>query len=195
MLSFSIFCSIVSQTCNKMALQLAERKYFREVLKLAVSLFSHHFSWKTYDSRYDVIITANVNPWIVTFSLPSPHLYRHELIWSVEWRHNGRDSVSNHQPHDCLLNRLFRRRSKKTSKLDVTGFCAGNSSVTGEFPVQMASNAENVSIWWRHHVLEQSCTVCWYLVLKWVINCHGIDTVNVAQCFSAKIKVTPLLPN
>ena len=22
---------------------------------------------------------------------------------------------------------------------------------TGEFPAQMASNAENVSIWWRHH--------------------------------------------
>ena len=28
---------------------------------------------------------------------------------------------------------------------------AGNSPVTGEFPAQMASNAENVSIWWRHH--------------------------------------------
>ena len=27
------------------------------------------------------------------------------------------------------------------------------SPVTGEFPAQMASNAENVSIWWRHHVL------------------------------------------
>ena len=26
------------------------------------------------------------------------------------WRHNGCDSVLNHQPHDCLLNRLFRRR-------------------------------------------------------------------------------------
>ena len=26
-----------------------------------------------------------------------------------------------------------------------------NSPVTGEFPAQMASNAENVSIWWRHH--------------------------------------------
>ena len=39
----------------------------------------------------------------------------------LQWRHNGRDSVSNHQPHDCLLNRLFRRRSKKTSKLRVTG--------------------------------------------------------------------------
>ena len=71
---------------------------------------------------------------------------------SLQWRHNGRDGVSNHRPHGCLLNRLFRRRSKKTSKLRVTGLCAGNSSGTGEFPAQMASNAENVSIWWRHHV-------------------------------------------
>ena len=31
----------------------------------------------------------------------------------LQWRHNGRGSVSNHQPHHCLLNRLFRRRSKK----------------------------------------------------------------------------------
>ena len=30
------------------------------------------------------------------------------------WRHNRRDSVSNHQTHHCVLNRLFRRRSKKT---------------------------------------------------------------------------------
>ena len=29
--------------------------------------------------------------------------------------------------------------------------CVGNSPGTGEFPAQMASNAENVSIWWRHH--------------------------------------------
>ena len=51
------------------------------------------------------------------------------------------------------LNHLFRHKSKKTSKLRVTGLCARNSPVTGEFPAQMASNAENVSIWWRHHVL------------------------------------------
>ena len=75
-------------------------------------------------------------------------------VWQrpLQWRHNGRDGVSNHQPHHCLLNRLFRYRSKKTSKLRVTGFCAGNSPETGEFPAQMVSNAENVSIWWRHHV-------------------------------------------
>ena len=72
-------------------------------------------------------------------------------LWSLQWRHNGRDSVSNHQPHDCLLNRLFGHRSKKTSKLHVTGLCEGNSPGTGEFPAQRASTAENASIWWRHH--------------------------------------------
>ena len=64
---------------------------------------------------------------------------------------NGCDGVSNHQPHDCFLNRVFRHRSKKTTKLHVTGLCAGKSQEAGEFPAQMASNAENVSIWWRHH--------------------------------------------
>ena len=68
------------------------------------------------------------------------------MLNALQWRHNGRDGVSNQQPHDCLLNRLFRRRSKKTSKLRVTGLCAGNSPGTGEIPAQMASYAENVSI-------------------------------------------------
>ena len=45
-----------------------------------------------------------------------------------------------------------RRRSKKTSKLRVTGLCEGSSPVTGEFLAQRASNAESVSMWWRHHV-------------------------------------------
>ena len=44
---------------------------------------------------------------------------------ALQWRHNECDSVSNHQPHDCLLNRLFRHISKKTSKLRVTGLCVG----------------------------------------------------------------------
>ena len=46
---------------------------------------------------------------------------------TLRWRHNGHDCVSNHQPHHCLLKRLFGRRSRKTSKLRVTGLCAGNS--------------------------------------------------------------------
>ena len=78
-------------------------------------------------------------------------LFPHYQPCALRWRHNERDSVSNHQPRDGLLSCLFRRRSKKTSKLRVTGLCVGNSPGTGEFPAQMASNAENVSIWWRHH--------------------------------------------
>ena len=104
-------------------------------------------------------ITLNI--WVKSTNT-KPHMHNNTvksetvviiLEMSLRWRHHGHDIVSNHQPHHCLLNRLFACRSKKTSKLRVTGLCAGNSPGTGEFSAQMASNAENVSIWWRHHVL------------------------------------------
>ena len=91
---------------------------------------------------------------------------------TLQWRHNGRDSVSNHQPHDCLLHRLFRRRSTKASKLRVTGLSAGNSSETGEFPAKMAGDAEIVSIWWRHHDSALFC--CSYILSPYWI--HVIDS-------------------
>ena len=47
---------------------------------------------------------------------------------------------------------VYSGTDKKLSKLHVTGLCVGNSPVTGEFPAQRASNAENVSIWLRQHV-------------------------------------------
>ena len=56
------------------------------------------------------------------------------LVKTLRWRHNGYDSVSKHQHHGCLRNRLFRRRSKKTSKLRVIGLCAGNSPGTRWIP-------------------------------------------------------------
>ena len=88
---------------------------------------------------------------------------------ALQWRHNVCDSVSKHQPHDCLLNHLFRRRSKKTSKVRVTGRCEGILPATGEFPTQRASNAENVSIWWRHHgnLLDQ----CLYSMMHMLYLC------------------------
>ena len=47
-------------------------------------------------------------------------------VWdALQWRHNGCDCISNHQLHHCLRKRLFRRRSKKTSKLRVTGLVRG----------------------------------------------------------------------
>ena len=74
-------------------------------------------------------------------------------LQTIIWTNAG---ILSHQSHDCLLNRLFRRRSKKTSKLRATGLCVGNSPVTGEFPAQRASNAENISIWGRHHVIQEN---------------------------------------
>ena len=94
---------------------------------------------------------------------------------ALRWRHNDQAGVSNHQPHGCLLNRLFRRKSKKTSKLRITGLCVGNSPGTGEFLAQMASYAENVSIWWRHHgfYVVHNMYIVWVPRLRmWVPGLH-----------------------
>ena len=76
---------------------------------------------------------------------------RDRLRNTLHWRHNECDGVSNHWRLHCLLICWCMSKSKKTSKLCVTGLCGGNSPVTGEFPAPKASNAENVSIWWRRH--------------------------------------------
>ena len=57
----------------------------------------------------------------------SPRPCRTRQRRSLHWRHNDHGGVSNHQHHGCLLHRVFGRRSKKTSKLHVTGLCVGNS--------------------------------------------------------------------
>ena len=89
---------------------------------------------------------------------------------------------------------LFTRRSKKTSKLRVTALCAGNSPVTGEFSAQMASNAGNVSIWWRHHVfvhgplshdVQFSCAITQPLLAH-----HW----RVHQCLLTLRFITPSIP-
>ena len=89
------------------------------------------------------------------FVIEIPVQERRTYVDFITMTHNGHDGVSNHRRLDCLLKRLFRRKSQRTSKLRITSLCEGNSPVTGEFPAQRASNAENVSIWWRPHVIIQ----------------------------------------
>ena len=67
--------------------------------------------------RYSAVSVAQRQEGAIVYNLPPASAVEDTL----QWRHNGRDCVSNNQPHDCLLNRLFRRRSKKTLKLRVTG--------------------------------------------------------------------------
>ena len=101
--------------------------------------------------------------WDVCASL----IKRWKMLNPLQWRHNEPDDVSNHQPQDYLLNRLFSRRSKESSKLRVTGRCEGNSPVNGEFPI----NAENVSIRWRHHVENaEATTVLTTLLARQIVN-------------------------
>ena len=98
------------------------------------------------------------------------------MLWSVKWQQLIRPiTVTSRRALwriACLINRLFSRISKKTSNHRDTDLCEENppvtgryphkrqvmweripfnSPVTGEFPAQKASNAENVSIWWRNH--------------------------------------------
>ena len=96
----------------------------------------------------------------------------------LRWRHNGRDGVPIHRRLDCLPKRLFGRRSKKTSKLRVTGLCEGNSPVTGEFPTQRASNTENASICWRHYD-------------KWPV----MGEVSTSWCFTQEVRTSGLSHN
>ena len=106
-----------------------------------------HKLWLFNTRHSQLIVRCNMSRFFSPLAADNNFVLRQPL----RWRHNEPDSVSNHQPCDCLLKRLIRGRPKKTSKLRVTGLCAGNSPLTGEFPAQRASYAGNVSIWWHHH--------------------------------------------
>ena len=66
---------------------------------------------------------------IFLFKALLPTITVRYMIHRSQWRHNERDTFSNNRRFDCLLNCWFRRTSKKTSKLRVTGLCVGNSPV------------------------------------------------------------------
>ena len=99
---------------------------------------------------------------------------------TLQWRHNGRDSVSNHQPHDCLLSHLFRRRSKKTSKLRVTGLCAGNSPGTGEFPTQRPVTRQMLpfdDVIMRYSIIDQhQTTITQYYEIYGILPRKNVNT-------------------
>ena len=70
---------------------------------------------------------------------------------ALHWRHNECPGASNHRHFHCLFNHLFRRAHQVKHQS-----CALLAFMRGIHRWQRASNAENVSIWWRHHLLTQS---------------------------------------
>ena len=149
---------------------------------------------RRYRCHYDVIVMYIIHMQQFNHTWDNKNASFHSYLcgkgWynviSLQWRHNGRDGVSNHQPHDCLLNRLLRRRSKRTWKLRATGLCVGNSPVTSEFSAQMASNAENISIWWRHSVMFFNSTspIC-------TVSVNTLDLTT--DCKQPYLKYFPLI--
>ena len=127
---------------------LVDSKGYDETLGISCRIF---LRWMPQDLFKDDSTLVQVMAWCYQITRHYLNHWWLSSILSLQWRHNGHDSISNHQPHDCLLNHLFRRRSKKISKFRITGLCVGNSPGTSEYSAQMTSNAENVSIWWRHH--------------------------------------------
>ena len=87
---------------------------------------------------------------------PFPYHYNDVIMSAI--------ASQNHRHLDCLLNRLCRCRWKIASKLRVTGLCEGNPPVTGGFPSQKSSIAENISIWIR----DQVCSSFWRNFGHWL---------------------------
>ena len=138
------------------------------------NLKSSSSSWYGYKWQY---IQGYINSRFLFLSLLSISMVLRmtNRYLSLQWRYNDHDSVSNHQPHGCLLNRLFRRRSKKTY-IKAPRHWPLCGEFTGEFPARMASYAENVSIWWRHHVFCSAENILWRLTYGIASPSHLIPT-------------------
>ena len=107
-------------------------------------------------------------------------LKQHKHQYPLRWRHNGRDSVSNHQPHDCLLNHLL-----------------SCGEFTGDRQ-KMASNAEYVSISWRHHAprlsrVENPCQLPMMLKTNYFV--AGMKTTRSTEFLSLKLLSTTMAFN
>ena len=73
-------------------------------------------------------------------------------------------------------------------QLCVTGLCEGISPVTGELPAERSSNAENVSIWWRHHGLTLvQVMACCLPAPSHFLNGYGLF-INQDLCHSLERK-------
>ena len=103
---------------------------------------------------------------------------------TLQWRLNGRDGDSNLQPHDCLLNRLFRLRSKKTSKLRVTGFVQGihRSPVNSphKWPVTRKMFPFDVVIMYELSLWAWIKKATWYVHIANGSNSQELYTQNIA---------------
>ena len=91
-------------------------------------------------------------------------------MYALQWRHNVRVGISNHQPHDCLLNHLFKAQIKESIKAPRHWPLCGVFTGDRWNPRTKACNAENVfnlmtSSWLFRYMQSSSQKYCWWFVL------------------------------
>ena len=109
--------------------------------------------------------------------------YAAMCISTLQWRHNERDGVSNHRRRHCLLNRWFWCRSTKTSKLCITGLCAGNSPVIGEFSAKKGQ---------EHGKCFHLMTSSWVYENSWIYNTGSYRNISKCDQIHVQNSLTPL---
>ena len=118
--------------------------------------------WTPGSDTYLLIIVCFIDDKSVAWCCHITAFFLIQWFWrsALQWRQNERNGISNQQPHDCLLNFLFRCRSKKPSKLHVTGLCEGNSPVNslhkGPVTRKMFSFDDVIMKMW-HGIAGQKC--------------------------------------
>ena len=82
------------------------------------------------------------------------------IVVALSWHYSDviMSTMASQIPSITIVYSTVTSGADQGKQFRVTGLCEGNSPVTGEFPAQRASNAENISIWWRHHdkILKQN---------------------------------------
>ena len=99
------------------------------------AIFSYLFQAFSSGQQYSIQNCTVVAGWTVCWSWlwPSKILANERrrgwdlasVIDTLQWRHNERHGISRHWRLDCLLNRLFMRRAKKTSSPASLAFVRG----------------------------------------------------------------------
>ena len=94
------------------------------------------------------VVTHSLNELLAIWRLFLDSSQSHQTL---QWRHNERDGISNHQPRDCLFNRLFKAQIKENIKAPRHWPSWGEFTGDRWIPRTKGQYHGKASIWWRHH--------------------------------------------
>ena len=112
-----------------------------------------------------------------------------EMAMILQGRHNEQDGVVNHQPHDCIVNCLFRRRSKKASKFPSMALCGGwwipgkraiDAEIFSFDDVTMRRQATKSVIQLIKYTEHR--LICWWFEIPWRLRLYVVTVFITLLC-------------